>query len=153
MIKYALVCDQAHTFESWFPSGDAFEDQRKRGLVACPMCRSTRVEKAIMAPAVARRDRTPLPEIRVPESETQKPVALISEKERELRTMIRALHEHVTKTTEDVGERFAEEARRIHEGEAEERSIRGQASLEEARALMEDGISILPIPSLPDERN
>jgi hypothetical protein len=146
MIKYALACDQAHPFESWFPSSEAYETQRKRGFVTCPFCNSTQIEKQIMAPSVARTDKTPAP---VP---TQ-PVAALSEKEREIRAMLRALREHVIQNAENVGPGFAEEARKMHYGEAEQRSIYGEANPGEAQALLEEGIDVVPLPIVPDDRN
>jgi hypothetical protein len=148
MIKYALACEQAHEFESWFPSSEAFETQRKRGFVTCPFCDSAKVEKQIMAPSVARTDKTP----KAPAPEPQ-PVAVLSERERELRAALRALREHVMKNAENVGKDFVEEARKMHYGEAEERSIYGEADLAEARALLEEGIDVLPLPIVPDDRN
>ncbi len=148
MIKYALACEQAHEFESWFPSSDAFETQRKRGFVTCPFCNSAKVEKQIMAPSVARTDKTPAPAAPEPQ-----PVAVLSDKEREIRAALRALREHVLKNSENVGKGFVEEARKMHYGETEERSIYGEADLAEARALLEEGIDVLPIPVVPDDRN
>lgn len=148
MIKYALACEQAHEFESWFPSSEAFETQRKRGFVTCPFCNSAKVEKQIMAPSVARTDKAP----KVPAPEAQ-PVAVLSERERELRAALRALREHVMKNAEDVGKGFVEEARKMHYGETEERSIYGEADLAEAKALLEEGIDVLPLPIVPDDRN
>ena len=148
MIKYALACEQAHEFESWFPSSEAFETQRKRGFVTCPFCNSAKVEKQIMAPSVARTDKA----LTAPAPEAQ-PVAILSEKERELRAALRALREHVMKNAEDVGKDFVEEARKMHYGETEERSIYGEADLAEARALLEEGIDVLPLPVVPDDRN
>ncbi|MBL0406070.1 DUF1178 family protein [Microvirga aerilata] len=148
MIKYALACEQAHAFESWFPSSDAFETQRKRGFVTCPFCNSAKVEKQIMAPSVARTDKAPAPAA----PETQ-PVAVLSEKERDIRAALRALRDHVLKNSENVGKGFVEEARKMHYGETEERSIYGEADLAEARALLEEGIDVLPIPVVPDDRN
>ena len=165
MIKYALACEQAHEFESWFPSSDAYEVQRKRGFVTCPVCNSPKVEKQIMAPSLARRDRD-LPRAPVP-AETPGPaapasptptpdpqaMAVLSEKEREVRALLKAVREHVTRTAENVGERFADEARKMHYGEIEHRSIYGQANPAEAKALWEEGIEAYPLPLLPDDRN
>ena len=148
MIKYALACEQAHEFESWFPSSEAFETQRKRGFVTCPYCNSARVEKQIMAPSVARKDK--LPDAPVPGPQ---PVAVLSDKEQEIRAALRALRDHVMKNAENVGKGFVEEARKMHYGEAEERSIYGEADLAEARALLEEGIDVLPLPVVPDDRN
>jgi hypothetical protein len=154
MIKYALVCDNAHEFESWFPDSAAYESQARRGLVACPECGSIRSSKAIMAPSVARRDRQARAEPAQPAAEAApQPVALIDERQKMLRAMLRELHAKILENTDDVGSRFPETARRMHEGEIPARSIRGEASLEEARLLVEDGIDVLPMPPLPDEFN
>ncbi|MBM6593400.1 DUF1178 family protein [Microvirga pudoricolor] len=146
MIKYALACEQAHAFESWFPSSDAYEAQLARGLVTCPVCHSPQVEKQIMAPSIARMDKPPMA---VP----AQPVAAISDKEREIRSMLRAMRDHVVQNAENVGHGFAEEARKMHYGEAEQRSIYGEAAPAEARALVEEGIDVLPLPVMPDDRN
>ena len=160
MIKYALICDQEHEFESWFPNADAYETQVKRGFVECPHCQSKKVTKALMAPAVstsrrkeARRetvmpDASALPAV-VPEA----PVALLDEQQQQMRDMIRDLHEKLTENSTNVGEQFPEEARKMHTGEAPQRSIHGRASLDEAKALIEEGIPVLPLPVPPDERN
>ncbi|PVE26099.1 DUF1178 domain-containing protein [Microvirga sp. KLBC 81] len=147
MIKYALACEQAHEFESWFPSSEAFETQRKRGLVTCPFCSSSKVDKQIMAPSIARTDKAPAVQ------PGAQPVAVLSDQERELRAALRALREHVMKNAENVGKDFVDEARKMHYGEAEERSIYGEADPAEARALLEEGIDVLPIPVVPDDRN
>jgi hypothetical protein len=156
MIKYALVCDASHEFESWFPGSESYEEQARRGFVECPFCQSTKVSKAIMAPNVARKDRyapandaAPLP---VPPTAPQQ-VALLDEKQQHLRAMMRELHEKIVATSDDVGEAFPEEARKMHDGETPARSIRGKASFEEARSLLDEGIQVLPIPDLPEERN
>lgn len=151
MIRYSLVCEAAHGFECWFPSSESYETQVAHGLVTCPTCGSDMVSKAVMAPMVARKDRPPARALEAPLSEGT--VRMISEPERKLREAIKALHAHVAATSEHVGERFAEEARKIHYGEAEGRSIHGQASLDEARALIEEGIDVAPLPLLPDDRN
>src|SRR5688500_1441478 len=148
MIKYALACEQAHEFESWFPSSDAFETQRKRGFVTCPYCNSARVEEQIMAPSVARTEKAS----NAPAPEPQ-PMAVLSDRERELRPALRARRGHVMKKAENVGKDFVEEARKMHFGETEERSIYGEADLAEARALLEEGIDVLPLPVVPDDRN
>jgi hypothetical protein len=150
MIKYALACDQTHEFESWFPSSEAYEAQLTRGFVTCPFCNSATIHKQIMAPAVGRIEKTAIPA--PPRAESQ-PVAILSDKEREVRAMLRAMREHVTTNAENVGERFADEARKMHYGEAEGRSIYGEANPGEARALIEEGIEVLPLPIIPDDRN
>ncbi len=159
MIRYALVCDEAHEFESWFASAGAYDEQARRGFVTCPFCNSPRVAKAIMAPNVARRDRedsvtAPAPAAVQPsQGAPSQDMLLVDSKMAEVRAMVRALREKIMEHTTDVGAAFPEEARRIHDGDAEARPIRGQASWEEARALIEDGVEIMPIPPSPDERN
>ena len=144
MIKYSLVCDRAHDFESWFESGASYETLARRGLIACPSCHSTSVSKAIMAPALAGRARP---------ADAPVPVAMLDERQQKLRAMARTLRAEIEKNSEDVGGKFPEVARAIHDGDAPGRSIRGRASLEEARALIEDGIGVLPLPFAPDEMN
>ena len=151
MIRYSLVCEAGHGFESWFPSSDSFDTQVTRGLVTCPVCASASVGKALMVPSIARTDRDRTPAAPPPQAEA--PVALIAEPERQLRAMLRALREHVVANSEHVGARFPEEARKIHYGEAEGRAIYGEASPAEARALIEEGIDVAAIPTLPDDRN
>lgn len=164
MIRYQLRCSADHDFESWFRDSAAYEGQRRKKLVACPVCGSPEVEKAIMAPALGRGTRktfaeesppspSPAPAAPPAAAETPQPVALISEKERELREMLRAVREHVVKNSDYVGEDFAALARKMHEGEVEKRSIYGEASAEEVKSLIEDEIEVHPLPSLPDERN
>src|SRR3712207_4870937 len=132
MIKYALACDQDHAFESWFPSSDSFETQRKRGFVSCPICDSTKVEKQIMAPRVARTDKGVAPAPATPEAQ---PVARLSEEEQQIRALLKAVREHVTQNAANVGKDFADEARRMRYGEVEHRSIYGEATPVEAREL------------------
>ena len=154
MIKFALVCNAGHEFESWFSDGDAYDTQVKRGFVQCPSCGSKQVGKAIMAPRVVTRPAAvPGPVGASPPAETSAPVALLDDRQRELRAMIRTVRERLMTDAEDVGPGFAREARRIHDGDAAERPIYGQASLADARALLEDGIGVMPIPVLPDEHH
>jgi len=150
VIRYALACERGHAFESWFNGSDAFERQAARGLVGCPICGSTKVGKAIMAPAVGKRE----PQRPAAASEPPKaPVAMLSEKERELRTKLKELRDHVVKNADYVGGKFPEEARKMHYGEIEHRSIFGEASAADAAELMEEGIELHPLPVLPEERN
>lgn len=142
MIKFALACDQAHGFESWFPDGASYEEQARRGLVSCPDCGSTRIGKAPMAPAILGGRRA--------EGE---PVALMDEKARALREAVLAVRREIEKRTDDVGEAFPQVARAIHAGDEPERAIRGQANLAEVKALLEEGVRIAPVPILPDEAN
>ncbi len=144
MIKYALGCAEGHEFESWFPDSAAYERQRKRGLVACPECGSTAVDKAIMAPAVVGAERAA---IEAP-AET-----LLDDKRREARHMVARLRQEIEANTDDVGVKFPEVARAMHAGDEPERAIRGRASPAEARALIEEGVGVLPMPALADEMN
>ena len=149
MIRYALGCEAGHTFESWFNNSAAFDRQAARGLIACPRCGSTNVEKAIMAPALSgsREDDAPIAE---PE---KTPVAIVSKEEVEVRKKLKELRDHIVKNADYVGEKFPEEARRMHYGEIEHRSIYGEASPDAARSLADEGIEFHPLPRLPDGRN
>jgi len=157
MIRYTLVCDKAHEFESWFADSAAYDKQAKRKLIACPQCGSTSVEKAIMAPrlssatkAKGEREAPPPPAAPAPD---KAPVAMLSPHERELRSKLKELRDHLTKNAENVGTKFPEQARKMHYGETEHRSIYGEASPEDAKELAEEGIEFHPLPILPDERN
>jgi len=159
MIRYALRCEQGHAFESWFQSSSAFDAQVKRKLVACPVCDSIKVEKAIMAPrvvskkgrestaAVQAQAPAPLPEA------TPAAQPLMMAQERELRAKLKELREHIVKNADNVGERFPNEARKMHYGEIEHRPIYGEASPDEARALIDEGVEVSPLPVLPEDRN
>ena len=149
MIRYALNCDHGHEFESWFPSSSAYDKQAKRGLLSCPQCGSGKIDKAIMAPRLSGTNRETLPEAAAPKN----PVAMLSPQEREIRTKLKELRDHLTKNADNVGQKFPEEARKMHYGEIEHRSIYGEASPQDAKDLHEEGIEFHPLPVLPDERN
>ena len=159
MIRYSLNCEHGHGFESWFANSAAYDKQRKRALVTCPMCGSAKIEKAIMAPRLTRTEnaepRAPSPPApQLPQQGAARaPVAMMSPAEHELRNKLKELREHITKNADYVGSRFPEQARKIHYGEIEHRSIYGEASLEEAKELHEEGIDFHPLPILPDEFN
>ena len=160
MIRYTLACDKGHEFESWFQDSASYDKQAKRGLVTCPHCGSGKVAKAIMAPRLAgarKRGRAmpaEAPATAAPEKAQQRaPVAMISPQEQELRGKLKELRDHLTKNADHVGTKFPEEARKMHYGEAEHRSIYGEASPDEAKKLAEEGIEFHPLPILPDERN
>jgi hypothetical protein len=160
MIRYALVCEKDHDFDSWFQDSAAYDKQAKRGMVACPHCGSAKVEKAIMAPRLSgakKRATQPEPSAPVaaaPEKTQEKsPVAMISPQEQELRSKLKELRDHLTKNADHVGPKFPEEARKMHYGEIEHRSIYGEASHDDAKALAEEGIEFHPLPILPEERN
>jgi hypothetical protein len=165
MIRYSLQCERRHEFEIWFKNSADYDSQSKRGLVTCPACGSTKVEKALMTPslgagtkkrkaAAAPEAAPPVPAPSTPAGgETKTPVAMVSPQEREFRAKLRELRDHLTKNAENVGGKFPEEARKMHYGEIEHRSIYGVASPDEAKDLAEEGIEFHPLPILPDERN
>lgn len=161
MIRFSLVCDKAHGFDAWFRFAADFDTQSARGLLSCPHCGSSAVAKGLMAPQVRTsesREQTRLP---VPqpaadapaEAPSALPAALMTPEGREILGRLKELKAKLIENSENVGPKFAEEARRIHYGEAPERPVHGQATAEEARALVEEGVGILPLPVLPDEQN
>ena len=162
MIRYALTCEKGHAFESWFQNSAAFDTQVKRGLVTCPACDSNKIEKTIMAPRISGAKKrgdapTPLPSTDPPAPATTPdvpaPVAMMSPQEREFRKKLKELREHLTKNADYVGQKFPEEARKMHYGETEHRSIYGEASPKDAKELADEGIEFHPLPMLPDEQN
>ncbi len=173
MIRYALNCDRGHVFESWFQNSAAYDKQAKRKLVTCPVCGSEKIEKAMMAPNVAPSfvsansagaeiavpqlppaPVAPNPQpVSTPQPPANIPVAVMSSPERELRQKLKEIRDHITKNANYVGARFPEEARKIHYGETEHRSIYGEASPDEAKELYEEGIEFHPLPILPDDQN
>ncbi|MGV7217709.1 DUF1178 family protein [Bradyrhizobium sp. UFLA05-112] len=159
MIRYALRCERDHEFESWFQSSSAYDQQVKRKLVTCPICGSAKVDKAIMAPRIVGkkgRERAPEPTpAPTPTTEVtqQQPASLMLAQERELRTKLKELRDHIVKHADNVGERFPNEARAMHYGDKEHRPIYGEASPDEAKALIDEGIEVSPLPVLPEDRN
>jgi hypothetical protein len=162
MICYALRCDKGHDFESWFQTSTAFDSQRKRKLVTCPLCNSAKVEKAIMAPRLNKKGKAkdvaalPSQATSADSSQPLQPsdqVSLMSAQERELRSKLKELRDHIVSQADNVGESFPTEARKMHYGDIEHRPIYGEASLDEARSLIDEGISVAPLPVLPDDRN
>ena len=157
MIRYTLRCEQDHSFESWFQSSSAYDSQVKRKLVACPVCGSLEVEKAIMAPRIVGkkgRDKAPAPvEAPAAEAPVSETASLMLAQERELRAKIKELRDHIVKNADNVGEKFPNEARAMHYGDKEHRPIYGEASPEEARALIDEGVEVSPLPVLPEDRN
>lgn len=141
MIRFSLGCEHGHEFEGWFRSNDDFETQKKRGLIDCPECGSHKVQKTLMAPAVST-------------SKRQEKVALaMNAEQRRIMAEMKALTEKMRENAENVGPKFADEARKIHFGETEARGIYGEASPDEARSLAEDGVPFMPMPVFPDDRN
>jgi len=141
LIRFSLHCEHAHEFEGWFRSNDDFDTQKKRGFVECPACGSNKVEKALMAPAVST-------------SRKQEKMALaMGEQQRRAMAELKALSQKMRENADYVGDKFAEEARKIHFGETEARGIYGEATAEEAKGLIDDGVDFMPIPVFPDEQN
>jgi hypothetical protein len=160
MIRYNLRCEKGHSFESWFQSSTAYESQEKRRLVSCPSCGSVKVERAIMAPQIVSKkgrdtapasvETTDAPATQAPSQES---TPLLMAQELELRAKIKELRDHIVKNADNVGERFPNEARKMHYGDIEHRPIYGEASPEEARSLIDEGVEVSPLPVLPDDRN
>lgn len=158
MIRYELRCDQAHEFDGWFKDSAAFDKLAQAGLVECPHCGPTKVAKRLMAPAIpkkgrparnARPEAPPAPVAEVPTPPPAPPAAALAAMPAELRAMLRHMRTEIEKNCDYVGTDFAEEARKIHKGEAEARGIFGEASEDEAEALREEGIEIARIPWVP----
>lgn len=149
MIHYQLRCDQAHEFDGWFADSAGFDRQSALGLVECPRCGTTKVERALMAPAVPKKGRPPR-KTRKPANTEAPPVAIGGEKvPDQVRAMLQRLRDEVERNCDYVGDAFADEARKIHNGESEARGIYGESTPEEARALAEDGIEVSQIPWVP----
>jgi hypothetical protein len=158
MIRYSLRCEHDHAFESWFQDSAAYDAQVKRKLVSCPVCSSVKVEKAIMAPRIVgkkgREHAEPAPAAQAPaDAPATTSTPLMMAQERELRAKLKELRDHIVKNADNVGEKFPNEARKMHYGDVEHRPIYGEASPEEARSLIDEGIEVSPLPVLPDDRN
>jgi hypothetical protein len=138
MIRYALTCDQGHDFEAWFGSISSYDEQVEARAVVCPCCGSTEVHKAPMAPAVRKGKAAATP---------------VKRERRQTYALLKDLKAHLKANAEHVGPAFPEEARKMHYGESEHRSIYGEASPDQAKELHEEGIEFHPLPVLPDERN
>ncbi|MFC3616234.1 DUF1178 family protein [Lutimaribacter marinistellae] len=148
MIQYALKCSEGHTFDSWFQSAEAFDKLLRADMVSCAICGGTDVEKAIMTPRVSSATRSQgegkgdLPE-----------KGSLSRTETPLEQAIARMRRHVEKNADYVGGDFAAEARRMHLGEAPERSIYGEARAEEAKALLDEGVPVAPLPFMPNRKS
>ncbi|NOT42327.1 MAG: DUF1178 family protein [Alphaproteobacteria bacterium] len=131
MIRYQLVCPKDHSFEGWFRDSAAYDAQAKKGLLVCPTCNSKKIKKAPMAPAIAKQAEQSAAQAKA------------------MREWVTNIRKDVEKNAEYVGEKFPDEARAIHYGDAKERQIYGEATLDDAKELIEEGIPVAPIPSLP----
>jgi hypothetical protein len=141
MIRFALICGNGHGFEAWFGTGRDYENQVEAHAIACPACGSAEVKKVPMAPALLRGTSKPAAESQA------------SPARKKTYTFLKDLRAHLTANAEHVGPAFAEEARAIHYGETEARSIYGEASREEAKALNDEGIPAMPLPPLPEDHH
>jgi hypothetical protein len=156
MIRYSLRCEHDHTFESWFQDSSAYDTQVKRKLVSCPACGSHGIEKAIMAPRIVGkkgRESSALVQAPAETGVATTSTPLLMAQERELRAKLKELRDHIVKNADNVGDTFPNEARKMHYGEIEHRPIYGEASPDEARSLIEEGVEVSPLPVLPDDRN
>jgi len=147
MIRYDLICDQEHAFDGWFRDSEAYDAQAAAGQVVCPICGSTTIAKQLMTPGIPAKSNQ--------RAEGRMPVfaGRNDEKVSELVEAVRKLRRHVEENADYVGDHFAEEARRIHYNEAKPRGIYGEASLEDAKALLEEGVEVHPLPPLPEDSN
>ena len=134
MIRYALKCAEGHSFDSWFKSAEAYDDLADRGLVSCAVCGGTEVSKAIMAPRVATKDEN----LTTPASPAEQ--------------ALQELRKKVEENADYVGKDFVTEARAIHEGDAPDRPIWGEAKIKDAKALAEDGVPVAPLPFAPTRK-
>lgn len=141
MIHYSLVCEIDHKFDAWFRNAEAYDAQVKRGIVTCPICNSKTVTKGLMAPAVSRANSDKVA------------LSIGHPQQKQLRDAMRALRTKVTSEADYVGDRFADEARKIHFKEVDQRGIYGEATREEVASLVEDGVDFMPLPNLPEEHN
>ena len=152
MIRYDLVCGDGHGFDAWFRSASDFDQQAERGLLSCAVCGSAEVRKALMAPALTAGRSGAAMEAAPPEAGSSA-VPLVSGRDEKLRGLLRELKAHIQSTSEDVGDRFPEVARQMHAEEIEHRPIRGRATAQEAKALLEEGGPVCPLPTFPDDEN
>jgi len=141
MIRFSLICENAHEFDGWFRNSDDFDTQKKRGFVTCPACNSAKVDKALMAPSVST-------------GRKREQIALaMGEEQRKVLAQLKEMTKKVRENADYVGDKFAEEARKIHFGETDARGIYGEASPEEVKGLLEDGVEFMPLPEFPEDRN
>lgn len=142
MIRYSLVCDSGHAFEGWFSQSADFDRQVASGFLTCPTCNSAVISKSLMAPSVSTARR-----------KDEKRAVAMDMAQKQVMAKLREAVTAIKANAEDVGEKFPEEARKIHYGEADARGIIGKASVEEVRALVDEGIEVAPLPVLPDDAN
>lgn len=147
MIRFSLKCQKSHEFEAWFRNSVAFEEQSLNQKVICPHCGSTKVSKALMAPGIAT---SKSKQQRADSSESRQMAKMLDS---QYRDSVKKIRQHIIENSEYVGDRFAEEARKIHYGEDDERGIHGEATKEDVEDLVDEGIDVIPIPENPDDKN
>ena len=147
MIHYDLICEQGHAFDGWFRNSAAYDEQAGQGLVTCTHCGSAKVEKQLMAPGI------PVKANRKADAPAKVVSAPVDPRLAMMMQMVREMRKHVEENAEYVGDKFAEEARKIHYEETEKRGIYGEASPDEAKALIEEGIDVHLLPRLPEDGN
>jgi len=142
VIRFNLRCDADHEFDGWFASNEGFDEQKRRGFVTCPHCNSKKIEKSLMAPQVS-----------TGRTKDAIAVSTMDQARKAVFAEMKKLRETVTEKGENVGTRFAEEARKIHYGEADDRLVYGEADREQIEDLVDEGVAIAPLPVLPDDAN
>lgn len=147
MIRYDLVCDKGHEFDGWFSDSASYDKQAKHGLVSCTYCGITKIQKQIMSPSIPSKSNNK------PETAVRVTAGLVDPRAAAMMQMMRDYRKHVMENSENVGDRFVDEARKIHFKEVKERAIYGNASADDAKALIEEGIDVHPIPRLPEDGN
>ena len=141
MIHYSLICNNEHKFDAWFKNARAYDEQADRGVLICPVCESHDVHKQMMAPSIARPEGGKLS------------LSIGHPEHKQLRDALRAMRNKVVSEADYVGDKFAEEARKIHFKEVDQRGIYGEATREEAASLLEDGVDFMPLPNIPEDAN
>ncbi len=141
MIRYDLVCENEHFFESWFKDSKSYQKQLDANEIACPVCDSSNISKSLMAPGIPKK------------TNTKNGNVIANSSSKSINDAIRKIRDEIKKNSEYVGDQFPEEARKIHYNEAEMRSIYGKASKKEITELVDEGIDIIQIPEIPDDKN
>jgi hypothetical protein len=152
MIRYALACDEGHGFDAWFGSSQAYDEQAESRAIVCPTCGSAAVHKAPMAPNLVKGAPAPKEKARKPGTRADRPASPKGEA-KQTYALLREMRSYLETHAEDVGRDFPEEARKMHFGETEARSIYGKATADEARELVEDGIAVCPLPRFPEDNH
>jgi len=150
VIHFSLICEHEHEFDSWFANNNAYDEQKQAGLVTCPFCGSQKIQKQLMAPSISTKtNRTGDPGNQHQAMLSARHDPVISE----ITENIRKMRQHVSENAEDVGKNFAKEAREIHYEEKPARNIYGQATFDDARLLLEEGVNVMALPALPEDKN